>query len=462
MFAVLAAFTWVDLLPLWDGFDEPHHYGYVQSLRADRSLPRLGAARLTPEVWDSLVRSPVSSVVKANYPMLRTFDDFRANVPPPSAIPPPPPNYESHQAPLVYLLLAPLEALFAAWPIEWRVRILRLFLLATAVCLFWRISSLSSIPSHRRAAFFLILTTEMFLASCGHIANDALAIPFFVWLFFEAERRSRLAIGLLMAGLLVKAYFLALVPVVAWRLRERWPLLLAAGILPALWYGRNLWLYGNLSGMQEQLTPIRTGDLLNAALQLPWHASLGETFRGALWLANNSFNQWSVWQVNVVIAALLMALWHSIRAHAHRRKWLLAFGGIYCAALAYAALQSFVYTRGAGIAASPWYATPLWLLVIMVIALSSPSRWVLSSLIVVWTYWFLATFWFKLIPFYSGLLDGPVTLSNLSRWYGSGFATMRLELGDPLLLLAAVTSILAIATARRQISDLHARVDLPR
>lgn len=446
---------WIELIPIWDGFDEPHHYSYVQSLRVDRSLPRLGRTDLTWEVWDSFVRSPVSPVVKANYPILRTFDEVRNGLEPPSIVPVPPANYEAHQAPLVYLVLAPIEASIAGLPIISRVRVLRLCLLAVALGLFWRISSFSS---HQGAAFFLILTTEMFLASCGHVANDALAIPIFVWLFFEAERRSRLAVWLLVAGLLVKAYFLAVTPFVVWRLRQKWRLLIAAGTLPAMWYARNVMLYGNISGMQEQLTPMNAGDLFSGARQIPWGASIGETFRGALWLANNSFNQWSVWQVNLVIVGLLLALWHSTRTDVPRRLWLLGFGGCYFAALVYAAFQTFVYTKGIGIAASPWYATPLWLLAIMVICSGATPRWVLASLIVVWTYWFIATFWFKLIPYYAGLMDGPASISNLQRWYGFGFGQMRREVGDHVLLLALITTLVAIATAVRQVLDLRADV----
>jgi hypothetical protein len=34
-FAGSAALLWVALIPLWDGFDEAHHYSYIQSLRSD-------------------------------------------------------------------------------------------------------------------------------------------------------------------------------------------------------------------------------------------------------------------------------------------------------------------------------------------------------------------------------------------------------------------------------------------
>lgn len=445
-FAASTALLWVALIPLWDGFDEAQHYSYVQALRIDRTLPVFGQTRMTPEVWESLLRSPVSPAVKINYPVLRTFSEVRANLPweePPHGEPV---NYEAHQAPLVYLGLAPLESALGKMGVSigWRLRVLRFCLLIGAMGVFWNVVALSP---HRNAAFFMIVTTEMFLASCGHVANDGIAVPIFVWLFFESERRSRAAAVLLGAGLLVKAYFLAFVPLVVWRLRRQWRWLFAAGILPAFWYGRNLLLYGNLSGMQEQLAGIPTGELLRAGLQLPWTRSLGETFRGALWLGNNSFLQWSVWQVNVFMTAVLAVACVAVRRNGARRKWLLMYAGCYAAALAFAAVQTFIFTNGDGVAASPWYATPLWLLLILAAFSGDARSWGLSALVAIWCYWFVATFWFRLIPWYAGVMDGPANLSNLARWYGSSFGQIRHEIGDGVLMLALWTSLLAIATA---------------
>ena len=46
----LNAILYAGLLPLWDGFDEPFHYGYVQYLRTHGSLPVLGRAVHEPIV----------------------------------------------------------------------------------------------------------------------------------------------------------------------------------------------------------------------------------------------------------------------------------------------------------------------------------------------------------------------------------------------------------------------------
>ncbi|MFN7924546.1 MAG: hypothetical protein U0Q16_30875 [Bryobacteraceae bacterium] len=428
--AISSGLLWVMLVPVWDGFDEAQHFSYVQSIRT--GLPVLGRTLLTDEVWRSLRQSPVSASVQANYPSLRTTGDANPSLPP---------NYEAHQAPLAYLMLSPLETLLvrAGTGIELRLRLLRGLLLGCSMILFWRVSA-------DRTALFLVLTTEMFFACCGRASNDALAIPLFVWLFFEAEKRSRAGVWLLAAGLLTKASFLAVTPVLVWRYRREWRWLLAAAALPSAWYLRNAWLYGNVSGMQEQLVPLPWRDLLIAARDLPWRASLGETYRGALWLGNNSFLQWSVWQVNFAMAVLLGATWWTTRGERSRQFWLATFAGFHCAGVAYAAVQTFAYTHGVGVAASPWYATQIWLLLIMVIFSSERTRWLSAAFAVTWTYWFIATFWLRLIPWYAGVMDGPAKAANVWRWYSAAFEQIRGQIGDPVLLLAILASVSAAAS----------------
>jgi hypothetical protein len=46
----LNAVMYSGLLPLWDGFDEPCHYGYVQWLRSTGSLPYLGRTPVPEEI----------------------------------------------------------------------------------------------------------------------------------------------------------------------------------------------------------------------------------------------------------------------------------------------------------------------------------------------------------------------------------------------------------------------------
>jgi hypothetical protein len=53
LFGALNGLLYSSLLPLWEGFDEPFHYAYVQDLSVDQRLPVLGRANLSAEVWRS-------------------------------------------------------------------------------------------------------------------------------------------------------------------------------------------------------------------------------------------------------------------------------------------------------------------------------------------------------------------------------------------------------------------------
>jgi len=108
-------------------------------------------------------------------------------------------NYEAHQPPLAYLLLAPLDGALARLPLTLRVLVLRLFCgVGSVLLLFAGASALCralQVPEpFATAALFGIFCSEMFYATSAHGAPG---------------RRTALAVGAwLAAGLLTKAYFL--------------------------------------------------------------------------------------------------------------------------------------------------------------------------------------------------------------------------------------------------------------
>ena len=142
-YGVANAFLYCSLLPLWEGFDEAFHYAYVQGLAVHRTLPILGDEALSEEVWNSMQLAPVSHVVRRAYPGLTTFSEF-FDLPPAeredrrlqlNTLSPAlrgedfgtPKNYEAHQAPLAYAVLAFPDALWAGAVLPVRVWRLRVF-----------------------------------------------------------------------------------------------------------------------------------------------------------------------------------------------------------------------------------------------------------------------------------------------------------------------------------------------
>lgn len=65
-YGIRNAVLYSSLVPLWEGFGEPFHYGYVESLSVEGRLPVLNQTALSDEIWSSLKLAPVSHVVRRN------------------------------------------------------------------------------------------------------------------------------------------------------------------------------------------------------------------------------------------------------------------------------------------------------------------------------------------------------------------------------------------------------------
>ncbi len=486
----LNAILYAGLLPLWDGFDEPFHYGYVQTLRSTASFPVMGKTALPDEVVRSLDLVPVSYAVQRNLHRGIPFDawfampeaertevrrqltaiDPRAPAPGPQSF-----NYESHQAPLAYLALAPFDAIWPGAPLPSRILRLRLIgALAAVVALWWgawrmagAMGLASQIPA---AALFLTFSSQMFYATVCRISNDWLTIPLWtlllaeaVGLYLESKEASgwRFA-GWLAAGLLTKAYFLCAVPLAIWLLvRRRWGVRPAAAVLltAAPWYIRNLVLYRNFTGMQETAGGIPFGGLV-AAARIPWPRAILTTAVTSLWTGNNSLFSFAAKTTAIMCALLgLAVVLYAVQAIRRRlpkpERPVLAGQVCFLAALGYSTLLTFRYTQGAGISPAPWYTQPLLVpgFVLLFIGLSRSGiagRAVGIATIWVWTYVIAATYLAKLVPFYAGFHAGRARLADIAGWWrallSGSYGTLKSTAMLPpamLVVLACVVVLLA-------------------
>src|SRR5580704_3518841 len=140
-YALVNAVLYSLLLPLWEGFDEPFHFGYVQRLANGQGWPDARTARLSGEVYASLLLAPASQAVKQNLPQVTSYSEYfswpaqrrsevrrRLDTIPsqlrwqPSELP----NYEAHQPPLAYVFLALPERLLSSVQLPVRVMTLRI------------------------------------------------------------------------------------------------------------------------------------------------------------------------------------------------------------------------------------------------------------------------------------------------------------------------------------------------
>lgn len=490
LYGCLNATLYVSLMPLWEGFDEPFHYGYVQSLSRWHALPAIGRTPLPAEVEESLALAPASHIVQRNLPGARSFAEYFAlpadarrslhaqldrlvmNSPPPAGGGM---NYEAQQPPLAYALLAPADRLWANVPLPvriWRLRLLAaLFAVLVTGAFTWLLAGELSIGRPwREIAVFLVLSSQMFYATTAHIANDWLAVPLmaaFGWaavrFALRPEPRRAATCGLILAaGLLAKASFLALLPVAAGLLLTRRPrslrnaAALALALLPALpWYARNLVLYHRLSGLIEPPGGAGASVLLKAAWQLDWLRADAVLLRSSCWMGNNSNLMLSGTTVNLMLALLAAgALLYLRRVH---RRGCAAEGPVlaalawFAAGLAYATVLNFVQCEGVAASAAPWYAFGVvpWLACLLVLGLADGGtfgRVIASLAVLAWAYVMCITFWLKLIPLYAGYTD-RVLIARLLAWYRSSGPLIAERLRDVSLIGPAAIYWLAVLAA---------------
>ena len=477
IYGALNAILYAGLTPLWEGFDEPFHVGYLQHLITTHTLPVQKRTCLSEEIWQSFPLAPASYIVQRNLPMVTTFDDYfrlpqaeriarRQRLeqldPGLAAVTSRTPNYEAQQAPLAYALLAPFHVIWGNRSLPARVWRLRLLCaLASSIAtglLVLRLASLLLLGAPSAfAAVFLVFSSQMFYATTAHVANDWMALPIFLFVLcsgIDLYLRPRpaavwmLALSLC-AGLLTKAYFLAMAPfafgIVIARRGWRGVVVLAALLLPATpWYIRNVVLYRDVAGLQEHVGGTPFSALMSGAVQVPWAKALAANAKSSLWEGNSSattFGSTTIWLMLVLLAAGTVSyVVAALRRRPPVAEFVLLAGlGCYAAGLVYNNVVQWVATRGAGITTAPWYVQllvpPGFCLILAGLARSGRAGHMLrAAMCWTWAYVICATYLAKLIPMYGGYGGRPVRLAELFHWYKSSFDQIRDVLGTTAMI----------------------------
>jgi hypothetical protein len=453
-FAIVNAALFSALLPLWEGFDEPYHYGYVEELWQSSRLPVFARTPLPYDVVASFPLAPVSNVVRRAIPEAITYDawfalpdgererrrhalqQLTADSRTVSRG-----NYEAHQPPLAYMLLAPLDWALARFPLTARVLALRLFCgVCAMVLLFFGASALCralEVPEpYATAALFGIFCSEMLYATTAHVANDWLAVG--VSAFFLAalaDGRSPLRVAAwLSAGLLTKAYFLVFAVFAAgamlWQYRSRVRTLLPAAALVVVvagpWYARNIVLYGNVGGTPEAFDGIGIRQAMAAAPRIDWPSTVGYLARASLWTGNNWFNSYSRTTLNLLLAmlALAMVAWLWRRRAIRSAEWTVWWAmAVFLAAIAFEGCAMVADRPGQAVAGpSPWYTqvllTPLMALGYLGLAgWKRVGRLLAGAMVTLWAWILVATWTLKLFPMYAGGFSSAMRARDVWNWW---------------------------------------------
>jgi 4-amino-4-deoxy-L-arabinose transferase-like glycosyltransferase len=256
---ILAAYLFIGSLyavktPAWQVPDEPAHYNYIRHLVEQRTFPVLQPGDYDQDYLERLKGE--------KFPAALPIDSL---------------EYEDHQPPLYYLLAAPLFAATAG-----NLVVLRLFSLAlgAGVVIFAFLIAREVLPDDDRLALVtagFVAFVPQHVAMMAGVNNDALAellMASGLWLTLKFLKRPPLVVGpwplALVLGLafLTKSTIYPLAIIVGlmlllkarrdgWRRRQ----LLVTGlqvfvpalILGALWWGRNIAVYGgtDLLGLQR-------------------------------------------------------------------------------------------------------------------------------------------------------------------------------------------------------------------
>jgi hypothetical protein len=450
------AILYSSLVPLWGGFDEAFHFGYVQTLANGAGFPDPRDSRLSAETARSILLAPASPSVKRNLPQVTTFSEY-------FALPPAQRqarrrelfeidpalrwrssdfiDYEGLQAPLAYFVLSAPERMLAVAPLPFRVLVLRILCGGTAaILLVLGALRLAEQLEMRRPwpelMTFCVLSSQMIWATVAHIANDWLALPLALWLlvltidFHEhGTMRRAMVCGLVLAlGLLTKAYFLAFIPLLAgvFLLRRRFREGMAAGLILIVaagpWYYRNIARYGTISGMQEMRMGIHPADALQAIGLGKVIPAVDIYLRQALWTGNNLFRSFSIVTLRLIIFAWLAGLLLWLVSKHKPREWIVAgYMALFVAALGYDAAINFVMSSGETISPAAWY-TQILLTPALALAFLGASRWgrigrvAATAVTFLFGYVIVVTYWEKLIPMYGGL-QNRMTLKLLVETY---------------------------------------------
>ncbi len=307
---VLRGVFYCNLIPMWEGFDEWAHYGFVEHLRLHGgSLPRT-TDRITEEIRQSVEAAPIRHEVSDAMTV-----------------------FEAQQPPLYYWILWAPNRIWSGADISTRVhrlRILSVLIASLAIPFAW-LAALELFASRRIALCVCALIAVMpgLTIDIARVGNESLAIAVASWIIVLLLRRRAPALGVAVGlGLLTKAYFLVFIPILI--LRRRFYSLAIAMVIAGWWYGRNFVLTGTWTGeiMDVAATKLGWTAKLAAVGKVHWLRVLDVALWTHIWTGAWSFftlRSWMYRGIELVFAvAAMMVVLALVRRPFGRFKFKLA------------------------------------------------------------------------------------------------------------------------------------------
>ncbi len=285
-------------VPLWEGYDEFAHFAFAEHLFHNHSLPDLKGAVVPQEVANSLQTGPVPWTIRswAGETPLRL--------------------YEAQQPPLAYLLYAIPYAAFQRAHLPTRVWIVRItgslivsFVIPLGFLLARRIFG-SAVRA--LSAIAIVAAMPELMMTADHGGNEPLAILLGTACVFALVSRRALLLGCLLGlGLLTKAYFLTLIPVVVivfFRHKRKMLIVFAAALaIAGWWYARAFYVTGSLTGAQIAAAGAKPVSLVHDVTGIDWLRVADFALVSHIWLGGWSFLVVRTWMYRTIELIMLAA-----------------------------------------------------------------------------------------------------------------------------------------------------------
>jgi 4-amino-4-deoxy-L-arabinose transferase-like glycosyltransferase len=450
------------VFPLWEGYDEPSHFAFVQFEAWQPGLP-VASTPVSREVAASLHLLPLSWEQRLHVIAPPTYtEDSYWNLPseereamqkqvhalprewqkePATA----PAMYEAQQAPLYYWLMAFPTRLAWQWSLPARVMLVRVLsaLLVSLVVPIAYEAAVLVLGSRAQALGIVAVITcmpELMIDMC-RVGNDSLSLVLFslltlLLLLAVGDHGSKwfLPAGVVLGlGLLSKAYFLTAIPVFLIlaiflacrelrqrRIRVAVKVLAGMGLAAAIsfaWYWRTYALTHSLSGEQDEAMAANAGLLhkLAAVVHVKWIGGVTSILVSHIWFGGWSFLKLPKPFYLLFACGMGLALVGVIKLVCHDRLRsvhllvLTSLYGFFWLGLLYNILVIYLAT---GVSAScGWYmyavVVPELLLVILGLFAIAPKsvHWaVLPAMAAAFAVIDLYGIYFLALPYYTGLL----------------------------------------------------------
>jgi hypothetical protein len=487
---------YVSIIPMWEGFDEYAHFGFVEHLNTKWELPEADE-RVSAEISSSLELVPLpwslrdwkAPSVTHDAFWLLSADERSERTTALKAIPMDLRTqmgkdylYEGKQPPLYYVLAASIYRGVSSTDLATRVFVLRLFgvLLASLVVplTFMVASEVLGRADQALGVAALITAMPGLFINVSRICNDTLAIALFsllIYVLLKADSWGRYGWPLislvLTAGLLTKAYFVAAVPAVAvaaamaiWKAPRQRRLRYAGLISTCLvlgmvicgwWYLKSLSVGGPIWADAAPATSLR-GALLSRVMEMHWRTAISVAWGSHIWIGGWSFLGVRSWMYQVFSWVFLIGFVGSfvrmllLRSRSLLLLWLMYLG--FWLSMLYHAFVNFI-NAGTPVTTG-WYLYAVVTCQMTIVAsglyLLLPQRWSSAAASLTGLLLLLEVYatHFVLIPYYTGLIrhneSGTVATFRISQASAAGWGEIlkRIAINKPDFLVPTVLIVL--------------------